>query len=67
MCYKTDDFSGSLKHTCDEGSLKWMSREELESTPSDNDFKKYLPLFSAAFVRLWDCMMTAKTLDFRYI
>ena len=67
MCYNTDDFSGSLKHTCDEGSLKWMSREELESTPSDNDFKKYLPLFFGGFCEAVGLHDDSKNLDFRYI
>lgn len=45
FCYRTDDFSGELLSGCDEGSLCWMTRDEIENTPSENDFKKYLPLF----------------------
>jgi 8-oxo-dGTP diphosphatase len=67
MCYKTDDFSGSLKSRCDEGRLRWMSREELESTPSDNDFKKYLPLFFGSCCEAVGLHNDCENLNFRYI
>lgn len=43
--YKTSDFYGVLKGTC-EGDVLWMTREELESSDRlSPNFKFYLPMF----------------------
>lgn len=45
MCYKSDDFSGTLKSGDTEGTLSWMRLEDIPDMYSENDFKLYLPLF----------------------
>ncbi len=43
--YKTSDYSGELLSESDEGGNRWITIEELRSTPSQNSTPKYLPMF----------------------
>lgn len=45
FCYRTCDFTGTLNTECDEGRLFWTDFDKIESMPTQNDFKLYLPIF----------------------
>lgn len=67
MCYRTSDFSGALKSECDEGALCWMELDRLKAAPSENDFQKYLPLFTGNFNEAVGIYNDKGNLSFRYI
>lgn len=46
FCYRSSDFEGELVPECDEGKLYWMDIDEIESKPSENDFPKYIKMFT---------------------
>lgn len=43
--YKTSDFYGELLSGTDEGTNMWFTIDDIVNTASENDFKKYLPMF----------------------
>ncbi len=67
VCYRTDSFTGTLKEKCDEGRLCWMTLDELENTPSENDFKKYIDIFKGRYVEAVGIYNDVKNLEFKYI
>ncbi len=66
MCYRTDNFTGTLKSECDEGRLYWMSLDRLENLPSENDFKKYIDIFKGRYAEAVGIYDDTGNLDFRY-
>ncbi|MCL1910157.1 MAG: 8-oxo-dGTP diphosphatase, partial [Kiritimatiellaeota bacterium] len=56
--FRTNEFSGELITQTDEGQIAWMPIPELLARPSQNGFRKYLPLFLDGVFRethvLWD-------------
>ena len=43
--YRTRDFSGALLPETDEGRVFWIDPREIPSFPSENEFRRYLPMF----------------------
>ncbi len=43
--YKTTDFSGELLDATDEGSVFWISPDELKNRKLSNNFERYIPMF----------------------
>lgn len=43
--YRTRDFSGELLPATDEGRVFWIDPREIPSRPSENEFRRYLPMF----------------------
>ena len=45
FCYKTSTFSGELIVHSEEGTHQWVTVEEFQNHPTENDAPRYLPLF----------------------
>ena len=67
LCYRTNDFTGTLKTESDEGKISWMTLSELRAAPSENDFLKYLPLFTGNYNEAVGLYNDDGNIDFRYI
>lgn len=44
--FKTSDYEGELLPSTEEGENAWFELEELQKLPSQNDFNKYLSMFT---------------------
>lgn len=67
FCYKSDDFTGQLVPECDEGRLYWMDVGEIAKAPSENDFPRYLEIFTGEHNEAVGLYDDTGNLDFRYL